>query len=268
MGRKATAAEIASYTRIQHSLCGKFLQGKRDQRNVLEVLQALNEGTLKLARDSRFDRYNHLLLSLNDQLECLRRYNQQYWDNRLTDEQLAAVDTSAAVTQRVDDLTTFHVQFDSLEETVEMWWRVFVGEQPDHWRWNGLELDAEHLRLLDSNVHNYEPGIHRVRIDLVARWEPEDGRTLEEVRNGAKSTGEILAQLEVLSAYGLHSELFREQDGENLPWTDMAGTDVGVTGSTEPYALYVRWSPSFREVSLGADRVAYRRRRWSAPVLL
>lgn len=243
----------------------RFLNGALSPLVARRPLQDIIEGNFPL--DARFDRYSSMLLSLDDQLERLRRYNAKYWDNRLTDEQLAAVDTSGDVTQRACDLTTFHVQFDSLEETVEMWWRVYVGEQPKQWRWDELKLDSEHLRLLTSNVRQYEPGIHRIRIDLVAHWEPENRRTLEEVREQAKVSNETLAQLEVLSAYGLHSELFREQDGENLPYSDMPGTDVSVPGNSKPYALCVSWGPFGREAGLGAGWVSGRGGEGAAPVL-
>lgn len=208
------------------------------------------------------------LLSLADQLDLLRRYNVQYWEGRLTEEQLTAIDTSSEHTQQIDDLESLHVQFDSLEETVEMWWRVYVGEQSGSWRWSELRLDAGHLRLLDSNVKTYEPGIHRIRINLIAHWEPEDGRTLEEVRTQAKVSGEILAQLEVMSVYGLHSKLFREQDGRNLPYSDMPGTGVIVPDCSEPYALYFFWSPFDYKTRLTAHRVDSRRCWAAAPVLI
>lgn len=221
------------------------------------------------------DRYTDKLLSVADQLGRLRRYNVRYWDSRLTDEQFAAVNLQLDHEQRVDDLAILHVQFDSLEETVEMWWRVYVGEQPRSWRWPELLIDAEHLRLLDSNVRTYEPGIHLVRINLVAHREPALGRTLEEIRTRAKATGETLAQLEVMSAFGLHSELLREQDGENLPYPDMAGTDVSVPGSSWPRALYVCWDPfdprarlSDRRAMLSARRVDFRGIEWASPVIL
>ena len=217
------------------------------------------------------DRYDPLLLSLDDQLARLREYNRNYWDSRLTDEQLAVVDVSGDITQRVDDLTTFHVQFGSLEETGEMLWRVYVGEQGGHghWTWPERQFDGKHLLgLLGSNVRQYEPGIHRVRINLVAHWEPEGGRTLEEVREGAKGTDEILAQLEVLSAYGLHSELFREQDGKNLPYSDMPGTDVLVPGFTRSYALSVCSSSSDHRARMHAAWVTHCSNWWAAPVLL
>ena len=43
-----------------------------------------------------------------------------------------------------------------------------------------------------------------------------------EVRRQAERSGEILAQLEVMSAYGLHHELFSRQDGVTLPRAIMA----------------------------------------------
>lgn len=224
-------------------------------------------------QDRRFDRYNHLLGSLGALRNTLRAYNVQYWDNRLTDEQLDSLDTSSSHVQRVYDLEFFHVQFDSLEETVEMWWRVFVGEQPDSYRWGEFKFDPEHLCLIDSNVRQYEPGIHRVRIDLTAHWErgPVTGRRIESIRKGAKDMDETLAQLEVLSAYGLHTKLFREQDGVNLPYSDMAGTDVLVPGRprSEVNVLYVAWYRLCRSAEMRPDRTGFDNNSngWACPVL-
>jgi hypothetical protein len=221
------------------------------------------------------DRYADKLLSINEQLERLRRYNSHYWYGYLAEEQLNAVIAPGDHELRIDDLKALHVQFSSLEETIEMWWRVYVGEQPHSWRWPELLVDAEHLRLLDSSVATYEPGIHPVRINLIAHWKPESGRTLEEVRAQAKQSGETLAQLETMSTYGLHSELLREQDGENLPYPDIAGTDVSVPGSSWPRTLYVCWDPfdhramlSDRRAMLSARRVDFRGIEWASPVIL
>lgn len=264
----ATTEELVRIDGQAHEILKRVGNGSLDSRSVRKALQDIIEG--KLSQDARFD---GKLLLLGDQLDLLRRYNAQYWDNRLTEEQFSAIEREVAQswlghTQRLDDLAIFHVQFDSLEETVEMWWRVYVGEQPDSWRWPELRVDAEHLKLIGANVATYEPGVHVVRINLVAHWEPEGGRTLEEVRDGAKGTDEILAQLEVLSAYGLHTDLFREQDGENLPYSDMPGTDVSTPGYSKPRALCVAWAPSDREAMLGACWVDFRNDRWAAPVLI
>jgi hypothetical protein len=46
-----------------------------------------------------------------------------------------------------------------------------------------------------------------------------------------------------MSAYGLHSELLREQDGENFPYADMPGTEVMIPGpQTWSLCLCLRWA--------------------------
>ncbi len=215
-------------------------------------------------------RYTGKLLSVKQQFELICRYNQQYWGGYFSDEELKAYRPKGVCNhqQSVTDLLVLHVEFGSLEETIEMWWKVFQGEQPKHWRWEPLKLDSEHLKLLPSNVATYPARtITQVRINLVSHWEPEEGRTLEEVREQAKQSDEILAHSEVMSAYGLHTELFREQDGDNLPWSDMAGTDVIVPGRSEPYALYLGWDPFRRGAKLDAGWVGVRVQGWAAPVL-
>jgi hypothetical protein len=179
MGSKATREELGDLGVVYARLFEFVKNGKRPAGRVIAGMQALADG--QFSEDGRFDRYNHLLLSLDEQMELLRRYNTQYWDNRLTDDDFSLVYSGADLehTQRVDDLNVLHVEFDSPEETVEMWWRVMVGEQPKNWRWDELKLDPEHLRVLGCNTKSYEPGIHLVRINLVAHWEPEDGRTIK-----------------------------------------------------------------------------------------
>ena len=255
---------LGGMARRQWELTRRVMEGSLDPAYVMAALQELIEG--KYALTDPFARYTDHLLSLEQQLERLQRYNSQYWENRLTEAELAAVVTASEHTQHVTDLEFLHVEFGSREETAEMWWRVYVGEQPDSWRWDELKLDPEHFQLLVSNVRTYEPGIHVVRINLVAHWELQDGRTLEQVRERAVARDQIMAQLEVMSAYGLHTELFREQDGENLPYSDMAGTVVTVPGGSLPHALCVNWVP-FSRARFYAHWVGGRTYLWAAPVL-
>lgn len=261
----ATAEQLVRINGQAHEIIKRVANGSLDVQAVRQALQQIIEKKPSV-QDSRFDSYNHLLLSLEDQKTRSLYYDRRYWGGRYH-EQILTLNTCSNHTQRVDDLEVFHIQFASFEETVEMWWRVYVGEQPKQVLRDELKLDPEHLRPLTSNVRQYEPGIHRIRIDLAAHWEPENGRTLEEVRGGAKGTDEILAGLEVLSAYGLHSELFREQDGENLPYSDMPGTDVSVPGDSRLYALCVHWLPFYHEAMLRAHWVSLRSNEWAAPVL-
>lgn len=264
MRTKATREELGDLGVMYARLFEFVKNGKRPAGLVIAGMQRLADG--QLPENTRFVRYKHLLLSLGNQLERLRYYNSTYWDNRLTDEQLAAVDTTGDITQWVDDLTTFHVHFDSLVETIEMWWRVYIGEQPSLWRWDELKLDTEHLRLLASNVHWYEPGIYRIRINLAAHWDPKSSNNVEDAREQAKGSNETLAHLEVLSAYGLHRELFREQDGRNLPYSNIPGANVSVPGHSYPYAMQLLWTDA-RVVHFSADTVTSRNSGFASPVL-
>lgn len=257
-----------------HEIEKRLLNGGLSALQVRRPLQDIIEGNFP--QDTRLDRYDGLLGSLGAQLNTLRRYNEQYWEGRLADEQLAVgavlsprdFDPHDVHVQRVEDLEILHVQFRSLQETAEMWWRVIVGEQPDSWCWDELRLDPEHFKLLNRNIREYEPGIHRVRINLIAHWEPGGSRTLEEVREQAIKTGEILAQLEVMSAYGLHPDLLREQDGQNLPYSDMAGTNVSVRGVSDEHALCLAWFSNDSKAEFLPRFVGSSYDDWAAPVLL
>lgn len=262
---KATDTQVAIFTRRNTELARMFLAGERDQEYVLQALQEITEGKFVLA--DRFGRYANKLLPLWQQLNIIKQFNILHWDNVLTDEQLAAVDTSSDHAQSVDDLEILYVDFGSPEKNVEAWWKVLVGTQPNAWRWDGLKTDRKKLRL-DPNAKSYEPGIHRVRINLVSHWEPKDGRAVDEVRPQAKAAGEILAHAEAMAAYGLHAELLQEQDGENLPYVDLAGFQATVSGIgawTDVPCL--DWNRDDREVQLYADWSDGRNQSWAAPVV-
>ncbi len=166
--------------------------------------------------------YASLLLSLREQLARLRAYNPQFWGGQLTEAQLDAVDTTSDHTQSVEDLEVLYVDFGSPEANLELWWRVLAGTQPDSHRWSTLVSGQMNLRLAGC-ARQYEPGIHKIRINLVAHWEPVSGRSVNQVRVLAKTNGETLAHAEALAAYGLHDRLLREQDGDMFPHTTLAG---------------------------------------------
>lgn len=259
-----------------HEIMKRIANGSLNERNVRKALQDIIEG--KFSEDARFDRYASKLVSAFDWLTVLRRYNTQYWDNRFTEEDFAAGEAQLSEigddhTQSVRGLFGFHVVFGTPAETIEMWMKVFKGELPNAELWETLQFDDEHFRLSDL-AETYEPGIHLVWVNLAAHWEPKDGRTIDEVRPQAREAGERLAQLELLSIWGVLIDLFQCQNGTDLPFTDMAGTEVTVPGHPGSEAsdawrgvLYVIWLPGRRRARVGADWAGYRDRRWSAPVV-
>jgi len=268
MAAELTTDEIAKFLNQQHELNKRVLRGTLDLAQVRPALQDIIDG--KFAKVARFDRYNAMLLSLDNQLAKLRIYNEVYWNNVLTDEHFFELAFSAAHSeheQRVDDLLLLYVDFGSPEATFEAWWKVLCGTQPGNYRWEQLRTDTEHLKLHDR-ARTYDLGIHVVHINLVAHWEPKDGRNVVSVREQAETNDELLAHAEAMAAYGLHPELLREQNGENLPYVDLAGymADTPDDGAWR-HVPYFNWRRGIREVGLYADWDVYSDGGGASPVV-
>lgn len=253
-------------------------------RNVLgneDILDMLLTANLKsvdrealravLHRDP-LDRYN--LLSSFDWLERLRLYNVAYWGKRFTAAQFAQAELQLAAVpddheQSLRGAFFFHVQFDTPAETVEMWAKVLKAQLPNFELSESLRFDEEHFRLHEL-AETYEPNtITLVHVNLVSYWEPEKGRTIkDDVRPQAKEAGEKLAQLELLSFWGVCTNLLMEQNGTDLPYTDMAGTDVTVPGDGAwRSCLHVYWDRDHRKAWVHTPLLDGRNYYWSAPVV-
>lgn len=268
MGKQATREELGDLGVVYNRLFEFVKNGKRPVAQVIAGLQALADG--KFPEEARYDRYNAMLLSVADQLARLRDYNKLYWDNVLTDEHFECVNwgpDGLQHEQQVDDLLLLYVDFGSPEATFEAWWKVLCGTQPGNYRWDQLRTDVDHLKL-HSRTREYGFGIYTVHINLVAHWEPEDGRNVIQVREQAEVNDELLAHAEAMAAYGLHPELLQQQDGENLPYVDLAGymADVPGHGAWRPVPYFL-WYRDYRKVMLSAFWVDYSNRCFAAPVV-
>lgn len=231
-----------------------------------KLLQSAVEGDFP--PDNRFDRYAGMLLPLEAQLDQLRKLDVTVWNDRVSKTGwFDNVNTTSDHVQRLDDLEFFYVEFGSPALDVELHWKAIAAHQrvPSD---GGCYIDTrpDNLRL-HSLAKVYVPGIYRVRINLAAHWEPQDGRTLIQVRERAQTTNQTLASAETLGAYGLHWELLREMDGENLPFVDLAGYEYkfpDVRGFAHcPYTP--RGSGRFGLVAGSVRRVVH---GWAAPVVL
>lgn len=216
---------LGGIARKQWELSRRLMEGSLDPVIVSTGLQEIIEGKIGFAR------YPYLL-DPEEQFELILRYNQQYWGDYFSAEKLETCFDGLSIDwenpKLINDLQILHVEFGSLEETVEMWWRVLVGEQHE-----GCNEDRDvnfhpdiPFRLLDHNVQVYNPGVHVVRINLVPTvWKSEDCLTLDQVREHARERDQTLAHTEVMSAYGLHIGLFFEQ---------VAYREVIMAGSSMP----------------------------------
>ena len=246
----------------------RALDGQIDLDRAPELLQVvLTDQYSNIRFIDPFVRYAHLSLPLDEQLSLLRKYNEKYWIGAITEDMFAAVDTMSDHTQRVEDLEILYVEFGSPKETFENWVAVWKGENPDFWRGDSLN-DGYDIRRLARNTKKYPVGIHRIHINLVADWDPENGNSVDDTRNRVKGTKEKLAHGEVFAAYALHTELLQATDGTNLPYFDAAGYEVkpsGVSGSR--HAPYGEWNADDGKADVDSGWTDGRDRDYAAPVV-
>lgn len=179
-----------------------------------------------LVRD--FAQFSHLLHSLDEQKSLLLGLNEQ-----LPKEQqvplswpLTKLDTKSDHVQSVEDLEFFFVVLSTLEKTWDFNRKLIELTQPSTWG-SGFGKDETKMRL-DPSAVAYKPGIHRIRINLVDNWLPERIRSVNQARSHASEEGKKLAGIEVIGAYALQDpKLLQSQDGETLPYCDLAGLQRG-----------------------------------------
>lgn len=266
MGTKASREELGDLGIVYARLFEFVKNGKRPAGLVVAGMQQLADGTFPAK--GRFDRYVQYLLSLDAQLARLRGLDETVWNGRVSAAGwFDSLNTTSEHGQRADDLEFFYVSFGSVQEDVELHWKAIAANQRVAASNGGLYIETgpKNLRL-HSTARKYKPGIHRVRINLVANWEPENGRTIVQARERVP-VGCYTAQAETLGAYELHWELLQETDGENLPRPDIAGFEYRFPGNRNfahcPYIGRVD-----DEFKLGAAGVRDVDRRWAAPVVL
>jgi len=192
--------------------------------------------------DRDFSRYNQYLRPLSEQLEVLRDLNRRMPSKLRVSDAWLDLDTASDHVQGVEDLETFFVSFDLLEPTWAFSQKLVELTQPAIYD-SGFRKDAANMRL-HRTARRYAPGIHRVRINLVDNWDPENGRNVEQVRERAVS--KQLGAVEPIGAYALQDpRLYQSQDGENLPYFDCAGIEQGDGFRQAPYSY---WDGLNREV--------------------
>ena len=244
----------------------RVYKGSLDPKGAYDALQPIIEGKFPLVSDP-FGNYTGMLLSLDQQFALLREYNEKYWGGKITEEQFAAVNTDSDHTQRVEDLEILYVEFGSPKETFENWIAVIKGENPRFWRGGSLN-DGYDIRLFNRNVQKYSPGIHRIHINLVVDWNPENGNSVDASRSRVKGTKENLAHGEVFAAYALHTELLQATDGTNLPYFDAPGYEVKPSGVSEwRVAPYGDWSAGGGRAGVNSSRADDRGQDFAAPVV-
>jgi hypothetical protein len=198
--------------------------------------------------DATLGEITHLLCSLDAQKELLLRLNRQMPKELQCPASWLDLDTASDHVQSVEDLEFFFVVLSTLKETWDFNQGLIKLTQPGIWD-SGFGKDEAQMRL-DPNAVVYEPGIHRVRINLVDNWLPEGGRSVDRVRLHASAGSKKLAAIEAIGVYGLQNpELLQLQDGETLPFCDLAGLQQG--GGFAQVPLFF-WSRGYSEACFGS----------------
>jgi len=106
--------------------------------------------------------------------------------------------------------------------------QVEAGANPN---WYGTDFEKL-LMELDGTAYQYgtDPGVFIADgLNAIDNWNPEDGSSVDKARQNAQGRENYyLASVEALALYATASaELYRAQDGENLPYYDLAGIRSG-----------------------------------------
>ena len=133
---------------------------------------------------------------------------------------------------------------------------------------NWYGTDFAKLRMeFDKTAYQYpdEPGVYLVDgLSLVDNWDPQNGPSVDKARfNASEKSNYYLASLEALALYAVADpELYRAQDGEKLPYYDMAGIKAG---DFLDYAPYSHWLADSRQVHFLYYRTGFVNCRYARP---
>lgn len=209
-----------------------------------------------------FSQYNQYLHSLSTQLYRLRDFNSRMPKKLRVPDAWFNLDPASQHVQSVEDLECWFVWLGSLEKTWAFNQKLVEVTHPI--QDIGFARDIHHMRL-HPTAHRYEPGIHRVRINLVDNWYPGAGRSIVNVRERALATSTQLAAVEAIGAYTLqHPVLYRLLDGVNLPYFDCAGIEQGAGFYNAPF---VDWDDRCM-IYFGIIPIGGTRRGFAAPSLV
>jgi hypothetical protein len=188
----------------------------------------VSEAVVSTLRPFRsLDDFTKYLRPLDEQLTMLWGLNRQmYREDRIPSSWFDDVWTPSDHIQSLDDLEFLFVAKNSVEATLVYNWWLIKKAQPGHFDY-GLGLGGSgggHFGAGD-NTGTYQPGIHRLRINLVDNWPPKDQfANRDQFWEWAAKSDKMLAGAEVLGAYSLQDPtLLGLQDGKNLPFCNLAG---------------------------------------------
>lgn len=222
-----------------------------DPEWVASVLQTIIEG-----RGYEGDLIHGLFATPLQQLEMIKRLNQERgWG--FTAEDFSSLGEAPTWPEDRLSVVILDASLYFVQETFETAWKLVKDTQPNHWRWDGLRSDSDHLRLLSGE---HQRGLQWQVLDLEANQncQPED------VRSAITSPSSAVLWMAYYSPQWIQS-----MNGKDVPFVWIPGYEVTVPGY-RPWCgvplLY--WKADGRQVELHAYGCGDRGERWAVPVLI
>lgn len=209
-------------------------------QGILDRLYHLNKDIV-----NNFAQYTCFLRPLSQQAVELRKLNEKMPSTmRVPDTWFTHLHTTSDHAQRVDNLEFFFiVPKGTLNEVLEYQLKLVELSQPGFWVAGCCHPSRISLRL-DATAYTElfeRPGIYRCYINLVSYWYPSNSISVDQTREQAVSTDTKLAGLPAIGAYAAQNpKLYQSQDGENLPFFDIAELLLDNKGICGLYSLWDR----------------------------
>lgn len=248
-------SDLIKLTAGQEEVVKRVKNGKLSMEAALSGTKGILEGYYPFIKD-KFAQFTHLLRSLEEQAIELRKLNKQMPKKmQVPDAWFDNLDTISDHVQLIEDLEFFFiVPLGPLKEVIEYQLKLIELTQPGIWRSSDFRDETKGAYLdetVDKNMFE-QCGIFRRRINLVSYWDSKNGNSVDQARQHASANGILLAGLAAIGAYAAQEpELYQSQDGEKLPYFDIADLRSGDGGS---YAFYSGWNSGNREACFRSYR--------------
>ena len=250
------ATTIEDLVRIDgqaHEILKRVGNGSLDAGDVRRAFQSIIE-----EKFGNPELINEMFVPVDVQIANVRDWNLTRGWNLI---EAHFIEAQAAAQQLVwpDDSLTAHVlvpYLDTVQRTFDELWGIAATRQSSNWRWDGLNSDSKHLRLLEGIEH--QPGLRWETIDLGAdrNARPRDVRNARSAHAG------------VLAAAAHFPKWVTAMDGDKVPYVWIPGYEATVPGKDAWQDVpYLYWNRISRQVELRAYWSDYRYQWWAAPVL-
>ena len=247
---KNTIEELFSLIARQNEVVKRVKNGGLSMSDALSLTQKMLDG--EFPKDN-FQQFIHLLRPISQQAVELRRLNSEMpEDMRVPDSWFDDLNTDSDHIQKIEDLEILFISpkkigtFKSMRAIIEYQIKLVELTQYSVWSSPDFNKIIDHCWPDESANKSIliNPGIHRLRINLVSYWNPKstNRKISADLMRKQPSINVLLAGVAAIGAYAVQDpDLYRSQDGINLPCFYLADLKSGAMKSDSDF-LYSVWN--------------------------